>query len=278
MDTNNSSSNLPIGVFDSGVGGFTVVKALRHTLPGENIVYLGDSARVPYGTKSRETVIKYSLKNASFLCSKNIKMLVIACNTASAHSLEALRSELDIPVIGVIYPGAVSARQSTSRNNIGIIGTEGTVSSGEYGKYIRELSNGTVNTASEPCPLFVPLAEEGWVFGEVPGLVAHKYLSRLQRKLPEMDVLVLGCTHYPLLRDIIQNECDRIFSRRIKLIDSGISTAQVVQQKLESQTLLNKNNLHGELQVFVTDTSKISTIGNRFLGEPLSGVERVDIL
>ncbi|MGM0597912.1 MAG: glutamate racemase, partial [Myxococcota bacterium] len=169
------------------------------------------------------------------------------------------------------------ARQSTSRNNVGIIGTEGTVSSGEYEKYIRELSAGAVKTASEPCPLFVPLAEEGWILGEVPRLVAHKYLSRLQRQLPKMDVLVLGCTHYPLLRDIIQPECDRIFSRRIKLIDSGISTAQVVRQQLESLKLLNEDNLPGDLQVFVTDTTKISTIGNRFLGKPLTGVERVDI-
>ncbi len=270
-------ANLPIGVFDSGVGGFTVVKALKRYLPSESIVYLGDSARVPYGTKSKETVIQYSIKNAAFMVNQRIKLLIVACNTASAHAVGVLRERLEIPVIGVIEPGAKAAVEATRSGFIGIIGTLGTVTSGVYDEKIHLLTGGRMQTQGEPCGLFVPLADEGWISGEVPRLVAQKYLSELQGRIPELDTIILGCTHYPVLRDTIQEVANELFQREITLIDSGISTALAVRAFLEERDALSTNKLRGDVRVFVTDSSHISSVGTRFLGEPIGFVERVDI-
>ncbi|MBN2724764.1 MAG: glutamate racemase [Deltaproteobacteria bacterium] len=269
--------NLPIGVFDSGVGGFTVVRALRKYLPGENIIYLGDTARVPYGTKSPETVIRYSINNAKFLDSLGIKLLVVACNTASAHSITALRDNFNIPVVGVIEPGARAAVKNTISGNVGVIGTRGTIESHAYETHIREKSVSTVTTGGIPCPLFVPLAEEGWIEGEIPEKTAVHYMNELKKVIPEMDTLVLGCTHYPLLKKIISEAALKVFEREIKLIDSGVSASYVIEEILREKELFNDNSSGGTLDTYVTDTSRISEIGELFLGEPLSNVQRVDI-
>jgi glutamate racemase len=272
-----NNNNLPIGVFDSGVGGLSVVKAMKKELPNESIIYLGDSARVPYGTKSPETVIKYSLKNADFLVSQKIKMLVVACNTASAHSLPALREKLDIPVVGVVVPGANAALNASINKIVGIIGTLGTIRSGIYENSLKDISESPIKTAGKACALFVPLADEGWVSGEVPRLIANRYLNELKGKLPDLDVIILGCTHYPMLRDTIQESANEIFSREIKLIDSGKSAAKTVNNILKSENQLNLSSKRGYLKVFVTDSTRVSQVGSRFLGEPVGYVHRVDI-
>ncbi|MBU1220263.1 glutamate racemase [Myxococcota bacterium] len=274
----NDRSSLPIGVFDSGVGGFTVVRALRRKLPSEDIIYLGDTARVPYGTKSPETVIRYSLNNARFLHAAGIKVLVVACNTASAHSIKALRSALDIPVIGVIEPGARAACSATKNGLVGVIGTRGTVESRSYAHHISEISAGKVTTQGLACPLFVPLAEEGWLSGEVPRLTALHYMQALHAILPDMDTLVLGCTHYPLLSAVINEASSEIFGHSVSLIDSGVSSSYVIGEILKDRGLENPDSERkGVLKTCVTDTSHIETVGELFLGEPLGTVERVDV-
>ncbi|MBU1535309.1 aspartate/glutamate racemase family protein, partial [Myxococcota bacterium] len=207
-----------------------------------------------------------------------IKMLIVACNTASAHSLPTLESRFEIPIVGVIEPGARAAVNATRLGQVGIIGTLGTVGSGVYEASISRLSDNRVITAAEPCPLFVPLADEGWISGEVPRLVATKYLSELKGKLPDLDVIILGCTHYPVLRDTIQDIADEVFGRPITLIDSGIETAKAAKEFLTTQESLSTSKIRGDVKVFVTDSSRISAIGTRFLGEPIGWVEQVDIV
>jgi len=196
--TNNKG---PIGIFDSGIGGLTVLKEIITALPDEDTLYLGDTARLPYGTKSEETVIKYSVENTRFLLKYNIKLLVVACNTASAVSLQVLRKQFSIPIVGVIEAGARAASRATKNGKVGIIGTETTVSSGAYTKAIREI-NSDIDTFGQSCPLFVPLVEEGWIDDDVTFTVAERYLGNLKDK--GIDTLVLGCTHYPLLKGVIQ--------------------------------------------------------------------------
>jgi len=187
----------PIGVFDSGIGGLTVLKEIIELLPKESTVYLGDTARVPYGTKSRETVIGYSLENSSFLVNKGVKLIVTACNTASAYAINELRAAFDVPVIGVIEPGARAALSASSQGKIGVIGTEGTIGTHAYSKVIKGIRS-TAAVIEKPCPLFVPLVEEGFIDEEATALIAEKYLEGLKGR--EIDTLVLGCTHYPLLK------------------------------------------------------------------------------
>ena len=186
-----------IGIFDSGIGGLTVLGAIVAKLPEENIIYLGDTARVPYGIRSPETVTRYSFENTDFLLAQEIKMLVIACNTASAISLEAVKEEFPLPVIGVLDPGARAAAAATKTRKVGVIGTEATIGSGAYEKAIMQIAP-DIKVHSMPCPLFVPLAEEGWTDNDVAHLVAEKYLAPLRGR--GIDTLVLGCTHYPLLK------------------------------------------------------------------------------
>ncbi|MBE2248429.1 MAG: glutamate racemase [Myxococcus sp.] len=262
----------PIGVFDSGVGGLTVLKALMERLPLESTVYLGDTARVPYGTKSGEVVTKYSLANADALLEYGVKVLVVACNTASAVALPALREALPIPVVGVIGPGAALAAQTTKSNKLAVIGTPGTIASGAYQQALAAVRGG-LEVHAQACPLFVPLAEEGWTEGEVPALVAARYLSG--GLLAEgVDTLVLGCTHYPLLAEVIQ----RVAGPTVTLVDSARAAADHVAEVLAERDLLERDAKTTEHHYLVTDTpARFIEVGARFLGKPIAGAKQIDL-
>lgn len=268
----NNTTNAPIGVFDSGIGGLTVVKELIRNLSGEDIIYLGDTARVPYGTKSKRTVIAYSHSNSEFLISKGVKLLVVACNTASSVSIPSLRSEFDIPVIGVIEPGAKKAVSVTKTGKIGVIGTPSTINSGAYKTAIENL-NPDIEVISKACPLFVPLADEGWVEGEIIESIAEKYLSTI--KETGIDVLVLGCTHYPLLKNTIQ----KIVGGEITLVDSAEETSKQIKEILNKKDLLNENSSQSKREFYLTDVSDtFISVAGRFLGEKINKIEMVDII
>ena len=262
----------PIGVFDSGLGGLTVLREIHRTLPEENTVYLGDTARVPYGIRSDKTVLKYCFENVRFLMSRKIKLLVIACNTASSIAIDSIRKTVGIPVVGVIEPGARAAISATKNNNVSVIGTEATIKNGAYHRAITAL-NPAVKVQSRACPLFVPLVEEGWIDDEVAKLVAEKYLSDLQGA----DALVLGCTHYPLLRSVI----GRVMGE-IPLIDSAIETAQEVAAILASAEALKAigepGNKPARHEYYVTDMpQKFSELVERFLGHTVEHLSRIDL-
>jgi len=265
----------PIGIFDSGVGGLTVVKEVTRHLPNESIIYLGDTARVPYGIKSPETVIKYSRQNAKFLTEQGVKLLVVACNTSSAVSLSILRSETNIPIIGVIEPGARRAVSSTRSGKIGIIGTEATVKSGAYEKAILQGARGKgqgakLEVISKACPLFVPLAEEGWIENEVAETTSEIYLKGFRGN--GVDVLVLGCTHYPLLKKTIQKSV----GNGIILIDSAEETAREIEILLREKELLSDGKQRS-MDFYVTDNpERFSKVGKVFLGE--NGLGRLSIV
>jgi glutamate racemase len=264
-----SSDPRPVGVFDSGVGGLTVLKALMKALPHERMIYLGDTARVPYGTKSAEVVTRYSLKNAEFLLARDIKLLVVACNTASAVAVDELSARLPVPVVGVIGPGAQAAARRTG-GKVGVIGTPGTIRSGAYQRALLEARPG-LNVLAKPCPLFVPLAEEGWTQGSVPEQVAREYLSSFEQQ--GIDTLVLGCTHYPLLREVIA----QVMGPRVNLVDSAEATAEVVARELETRGLLARG-ASGPHRFFVTDTpDRFIDVGARFLGQPILEAEQIDL-
>jgi glutamate racemase len=263
-----------IGVFDSGVGGLTVVRALRRALPGEDIVYLGDTARVPYGSKSPRTVEKYSLTCQRFLLDRGVKLVLIACNTASANALAALREASPVPVIGAVEPGATSALAATKNGHIGVIGTLGTVRSGAYEKAITE-GNPRAKLTALACPLLVPLAEEGWIDDEIAALVARRYLLQLFAQDRDIDTLVLGCTHYPLLRDVLTRVASEIAGRDVAVVDSATAMADAARESLGSGP--NKRTTAGRLDCFATDTSRLDELAPRFLGEPLTGFELVDL-
>jgi len=263
---------LPIGVFDSGIGGLTVVRALRAALPQEACVYLGDTARVPYGTKSAEVVTRYALNNARLLTATGIKLLVVACNTASAVALDALARELDVPVVGVIGPGAARAAATTRSAVVGVIGTEGTVGSGAYVRAL-EAERPDLTVHSRPCPLFVPLAEEGWEEHPVAMEVARSYLDRWAGGA--MDTLILGCTHYPLLRKAIQ----AAVGPGVTLVDSASAVAQTVSGLLAREGLVHPEGTRPPPhRFFATDVpERFREVGRRFLGAALDRVELVDI-
>ena len=276
------SRNLPIGIFDSGVGGLTVYRALHERLPNERFVYLGDTARVPYGTKSLATVERYAVENSRFLEAHGIKLLVVACNTASALALPAIGSAVEVPVIGVIEPGARAAVAitNTTSANIGVIATEATVNSGAYAKAIAAL-NDTTNVIARACPLFVALAEEGWANTDVARIVAKDYLSDFAGS--SIAALVLGCTHYPILRDVISETV----GREITLIDSGAATAADVELLLEKNALAHDEpfDLYQERRLcddldhfYVTDAAeRFAKVAERFLGSAPSILEAVEI-
>ena len=272
--------NRPIGIFDSGVGGLTVYRALHERLPNERFVYLGDTARVPYGTKSLATVERYAVENSRFLAAHGIKLLVVACNTASALALPAIRSAISVPVIGVIEPGSRAAVEVAQGGNIGVIATEATVQSHAYAKAIASMG-ATARVIERACPLFVPLAEEGWSNSDVVRIVARDYLSDLNETT--LSALVLGCTHYPILKDIISETV----GREVKLIDSGAATARDVESMLESSDLTHEDTLglYQERQLcddldhfYVTDAAeRFAKVAERFLGSAPSILEAVEI-
>lgn len=272
--------NLPIGIFDSGVGGLTVYRALHERLPNERFVYLGDTARVPYGTKSLATVERYAVENSRFLASHGIKLLVVACNTASALALPAIRAAISVPVIGVIEPGSRAAVEIAQGGNIGVIATEATVQSEAYAKAIARMG-GAAKVIQRACPLFVPLAEEGWANTNVARIVAHDYLAELNQA--NLGALVLGCTHYPILKDVISETV----GREVKLIDSGAATARDVESLLESSDLTHEDapGLYQERQLcddldhfYVTDAAeRFAKVAERFLGSAPSILEAVEI-
>lgn len=269
----------PIGVFDSGIGGLTVIRALRERLPAEDILYFGDAARVPYGGKSAETVIRFTRECLGFLVRRDVKLIVVACNTASALALPVLAGSLPMPAIGVIEPGVTAAMSRTRNRRIGVIGTEGTVGSGAYRKALElgvqpmpgASAPGALRVFEQACPLFVPLAEEGWTEGELPRLAAQRYLAPLMAQ--EIDTLILGCTHYPLLRGVIAE----VAGPSVALVDSGAETARVTQARLEALGLARRGPERGRCTVFVTDRpQRFREIGTAFLGEPLESVAVVD--
>lgn len=264
----------PIGVFDSGVGGLTVVRALRAALPGEDIIYLGDTARVPYGSKSPRTIERYSLTCQQFLLDRGVKLVLIACNTASATALPALVEASPVPVIGAVEPGAMSALAATRNGHLGVIGTLGTIRSSAYAKAIAA-RDPSVKLSALACPLLVPLAEEGWTDDEIAALVAKRYLTQLFAQDKQIDTLVLGCTHYPLLKTILARVASELAGHPVAVVDSASAMAEAAKEALGSGA--NRRSDAGRLDCFATDTSRLDELAPRFLGEELTGFELVDL-
>jgi glutamate racemase len=261
----------PIGVFDSGIGGLTVVKRLATTLPNESIVYFGDTARVPYGSKSNSTVIEYSIQNTKFLLKKNIKALVVACNTASSIAIPDLKKMFDIPIIGMIEPGSRMALNKSQSKKIGVIGTRATINNLAYSKEIKKINN-SAQVVEKPCPLFVPLAEEGWIKHKATYEIAEEYLNEF-RKIG-IDTLVLGCTHYPILSEVIQE----VIGDNVTLIDSGVASSEVINTELEKLHLLSDSNKHGRQEYYVSDIpAKFKEVAELFLGKEIDHVHKVDL-
>lgn len=266
--------DLPIGVFDSGVGGLTVVREIMRQIPKERIVYFGDTARVPYGSKSKETVTKYSRQILRFLKTQNVKAIVIACNTASAYALETLEKEIDIPIIGVVKPGAKTAAEATRNGKIGVIATEGTIQSEIYTQYIKELKS-NVEVKGKACPLFVPLVEEGLLEDPVTEEIAQRYLSVLINS--GIDTLILGCTHYPLIRSTVK----KVMGEEVVLVNPAYETA------IELKTLLEKNHMLQEekpplgtnqYQFFVSDgAEKFQYFANTIFKYGVLAVKQINI-
>lgn len=261
-------SSAPIGVFDSGLGGLTVAHEIMRQLPAESLIYFGDTARVPYGPKSPDTVRRYSREISAFLLEQGVKAIVVACNTATAHALPALRDELDVPVIGVVEPGARAAVRATRTGHIGVIGTAGTIRSQAYERAIHA-ENPDVRVTALACPLFVPIVEEGWTNHEAAHLIAEEYLAPFVKD--PIDTLVLGCTHYPLLKPVI----GEIVGRSVRLIDSAEETALDARRMLDSNDLAAPPDGEGTYRFIASDDpQQFLTLGRRFLG---SAIERVEV-
>lgn len=265
-----SERNLPIGVFDSGVGGLTVVRQIHRALPKEDLVYLGDTARVPYGTKAPSTVIRFAWEDTEFLLSRKVKAIVVACNTASAWALPTLQREFPLPVFGVIQPGAEAALAKTRSGRIGVIGTRATIRSQAYPDAIRAY-NGRAKVFGQPCPLLVPLVEEGWLRHPVTRTVVQGYLAPLLRR--RIDTLVLACTHYPLLKPAIQ----RVAGREVALVDSAETCAEFVRDQLvELDLVYEGRRTRGKIYPFVTDEAdRFEAAASRFLRFPTAPARRV---
>ena len=261
----------PIGFFDSGIGGLTVVKAVSRLLPNENIIYFGDTARVPYGSKSNDTVIEYTIQAANFLLRKNIKLLVVACNTASSVALKDLRKFLTIPVIGMIEPGAGQALKESKKGIIGVIGTRATINNKAYSTELKRI-NPKVKVYEQACPLFVPLAEEGWLDTKATELIAKEYLLPFRDK--KIESLILGCTHYPILAGVIQ----KVVGRNVKLVDSGTPAAKIVEDYLNGRGLRNQSVHHGHSEFYVSDVpTKFREVAERFLGKKIVHLHKVEL-
>lgn len=260
----------PIGVFDSGIGGLTVVKALMQELPQESIVYFGDTARVPYGSKSKSTIVKFSLENVEFLLRFGVKCIIIACNTSSSWALPTLRRYFKVPVVGVIRPGARAAVQRTTTKRVGVIGTEATINSRAYEIEMKRLDR-SIAVFSQSCPLFVPLVESGWLNGAISAQIAATYLEPLTRQ--RIDTLILGCTHYPLLAPVIH----QAVGRQVTLVDSATQTATEVKGLLAWNEWMSTSGPRPHHRFFVTDEpDHFADLGERFLGRVIRSVERVN--
>ena len=259
----------PIGVFDSGVGGLTVVRALRRAFPNADLVYLGDTARVPYGSKSPRTVERYALSCLRFLLERDVGLVLIACNTASATALDAVSAASPVPVIGAVVPGAESALAATRSGHIGVIGTLGTIRSCAYERAIEERRE-DASVQSLACPLLVPLAEEGWTSGDVAEAICHRYLGQILGGDHSVDTLVLGCTHYPLLSGPIARVASQIAGSEIAIVDSADAMAAAAKQHVLGEG-------SGTLRCYVTDATRLDELAPRFLGHPLSEFELIDL-
>ena len=269
--TQNKVNLNPIGIFDSGVGGLTVAKKIFELLPYENVIYFGDTARYPYGPRSKEIIQKFSFQNVNFLLSLKVKFIVVACNTASALALGELRKSYDIPMIGVVEPGASAAVKATVNGKIGVIGTVGTIHSEAYQKAIHRLAP-QLKVYAIPCPLFVSLAEEGYINKKATHLIAHEYLTPLIKK--GVDTLVLGCTHYPLLKNIIS----QTMGKDVKLIDSAEETAKEVKNLLRLHGLLKTMSGKPSRTFYVSDIpDRFIEVGERFLKGKIRKVKKIDI-
>jgi glutamate racemase len=269
--TRSASPSAPIGVFDSGIGGLTVVRELLRQLPNENVVYFGDTARVPYGPKSAETVTRFSREIVTFLLEQGVKAIVIACNTSTAHALETLKSEFDVPIIGVIQPGSYAASRATANRHVGVIGTIGTVNSRAYERAIHDC-DAHIRVTAKACPLFVPLVEEGWIAHQATRLIAADYLAPLVGE--GIDTLVLGCTHYPLLRPVIQD----IVGPGIRLIDSAEQTAIETAAVLRAAGLANTSDAPAQRRFIASDLpDQFLRVGQGFLGAAIDRVETITL-
>ncbi len=262
--------NRPIGIFDSGIGGLTVVKELKKQLPNEQLIYFGDTARIPYGTKSKELIRQFAVEDAQFLMQFDIKLLIVACNTASSLAIDTLREHFSLPIVGVVKPGARAAAEKSKNKRIGVIGTPSTINSGAFAEEIKKQIK-TNDIYSQACPMLVPLVEEGWLDGEITRLTLEKYLKNLINK--DVDTLILGCTHYPLLKSSIE----KVTQRRMALIDSGLETAKRVKEILLKENLANDGAKESDDLYFVSDNpQKFQKIGSMFLGKELENVRRID--
>jgi glutamate racemase len=279
------SGDAPLGVFDSGLGGLTVARALRHALPNERILYLGDTARVPYGTRSGETVLRYARGCSRVLIERGVKAIVVACNTVSAVALDMLRAELDLPVLGVVEPGARAAVQALAELHaragdtakIGVLGTAGTVASGAYPRAIGRLST-RVEVVAAAAPLLVPLVEEGWLEGEVPRLAVARYVEPLVRA--GARVLVLGCTHYPLLAPVIASVARELAGTDVAVVDSAVATAEDVTRFFDEERIVRApgGTPRTPFEILVTDRpASFREVSARFLGVDVPEVSQIDL-
>ena len=263
--------NRPIGVFDSGIGGLTVVDSLINQLPNEKIIYFGDTARLPNGNKSSKSIRQFSEQITQWLIQQNCKLIIIACNTASALALDFLRSKFDIPIIGVIEPGSLLAAKTSKNNRIGVLGTVGTIFSKSYENTLLKINN-NISVISTACPLFVPLAEEGWIKGQVPKLIAKAYLKEIKQS--NIDTIILGCTHYPLIKPIISE----IIGENINIIDSGKASAESVERVLIKKDLNADTNNNREINCYVTDSEKsFIVLANKFLNFPIDSIKHIEL-
>ena len=260
-----------IGIFDSGIGGLTVVAEIIKQLPNEDVVYFGDTGRYPYGPRSRDIIRRFSRQNINFLLEKRVKYIVVACNTASAFALDYVKKIYNIPMIGVVKPGSEAAARLTSSGKIGVIGTEGTIASLSYQKALARIDK-SFKVYAKSCPLFVSLAEEGYIDKPAARLIARDYLLEIKNR--KIDALVLGCTHYPLLKKVIGS----VMGRGVRLVDSAEQTAKVVRLELEKLNLRNESGKSGSRRFFVSDSpEKFKKLGERFLGRSVGKVNLVDI-
>lgn len=269
----NLDSNAPIGVFDSGIGGLTVAREIMRNLPMEKIIYFGDTARVPYGSKSKNTIIRYSRQIVNFLQQQGVKAIVVACNTASALAMDTLEKEIDIPIIGVVRPGARVAARVTQRKKVGVIATEATINSNLYPELIQGIDP-DITVVGKACPLFVPLVEEGWRKDEVTEIVARRYLAQMQEE--DIDTLILGCTHYPLLRRLIGD----IMGSDVRLVNPAYETSIALKELLTEKQLLNQSNVEEEFpyQFFVSDAAeKFTSFANSILSYDVEMTRQINL-